>query len=80
MQSKKTFVQRINYLFRQNEFKFVIFFAGVFILCWPFIILVNNKPVSYPYRFYFVVWAALVLLLFIASLGEEDDIEEKEND
>jgi hypothetical protein len=79
MQNKKTFFQKINFLFRQNEFKFVIFFAGMFILCWPFIILLNNKTVSYPFRFYFIVWVALILLLFIASLGKGDDIDDLED-
>lgn len=78
--NKTAFSKKIALLFKRSEFKFFIFFLGLFILSWPFIILLDSKPASYPFLFYFIVWAALILLLLAASLAGGDDVDDKEDD
>jgi len=62
------------------EAKYFIFFFGIFLLSWPFIISIGSKPQSFPFYFYFFVWAVILFLLLLASHAGDKDEDNKEND
>jgi len=66
-------IKKIILLFRQNEFKAMLFVLGLFIFCLPYLIDINAKPPYAPFFYYFITWAGLILCLIIMDSDDGDD-------
>jgi hypothetical protein len=65
---KENIFKRITVSLGRNEVKTFVFFLSILILSWPFISDSVGRSLFFPLIYFFSVWAALILFLFISHL------------
>lgn len=58
---------------RQKEFTVLLFIVFAFLFIYPLLMPLKNMPLSFPFRYFFSLWAALVVLLFISNYKADSD-------
>ena len=70
-------MKRLQNLFKQTEFHFLLFFLGIGLFSWPFMKILHSEEPQTAFLRVFSLWAAAILLLFLISrcCNESDSAE-----
>jgi hypothetical protein len=68
----KDSASRLIRMVRQKEFSLLLFFIFFLLFNFPFLLDLKDKPLSFPYKFYFGSWLILIIILFVANYKAGD--------
>jgi hypothetical protein len=56
---------------KQKEFSVLLFFIFLFLFNYPLFLLLKTYPLVFAFKYFFVVWFLLVVVLFVANFRND---------
>jgi hypothetical protein len=75
-------MERLRSLLRQREFHVLLFFLSAILVSWPFVTFSDVERLKVMFKYLFLTWGVIILLLFLVSrsLVDSSDSEETEEE